>query len=86
MSDLNDNEDMFGSEEEDEEELSAPCQFCQEHAHGDPGEGKEICLFIASIVSNCLGISKSNAINSALIFVPIVDQLAPPRLLFESGM
>lgn len=39
MSDSDDTVELVESEEEDEEEMSAPCQFCQEH----PGEGKRIC-------------------------------------------
>ena len=41
MSDSDDIVELVGSEE-DGEELSAPCQFCQEQAHADPDEGKRI--------------------------------------------
>ena len=40
MSDSDDIVELVGSEEEGGEELSAPCQFCQEQAHADPDEGK----------------------------------------------
>ena len=59
MSDSNDHEEMFGSGEEDEEELSAPCQFCQEHAHDDPGEGKEICFSLRQALVIVSGFRKA---------------------------